>query len=718
MSTRSWGLALILSGCLLIFCASPSFPYYAPIQNNVQAWVDADGVTVHLKVYDPLLATWVEKTWQNGNQISNLQTREGIVAWAYRANNGLDYLVLAAYNPVLAHWDIDDISPDNWNISTPNIVIQDGVVVAGGGGLPSDYVSPVFAVYDNGWRVMFGFTHSSFFNLQTRSGIVTWVRRWEASPSIYLVYYVYDPAQRVWQGGEVNYGYFGVVTPNVDAMGTVTWTAGGVNYRRGYNATTKQWYDGPTLPLACFTAQPSASSGAVWFTDMSIGGTSWNMNFGDGTSNGVRSQLHIFGTEGSFTVTQMVTGSGSNATTRSVTIDKLPPSGNISINGGAPYTNSSSVTLQLSATDLVTGVTGMRFSDDGTTWPATWRNYATTFAYTLPIGDGNKTVYVQFKDGFGNISSPVSASIILDTTPPSSCSISINAGANYTKSPQVTLALSATDITSGIDQMRFSNNPSDPTSWTAWKPYATSYSPWVLTSGDGLKTVGAQFKDVAGNVASTQSTITLDSTAPGTCSIVINADAAYTNTPQVTLALSATDGTSSVSLMRFHQYDLTHDSSWTDWVAYTTSKPWTLFAGDGRKWVEAQFQDSAGNISYIVSDTIIIDATSPTDGTLTAIGGVKQVDLNWSGFADAVSGIKTYILYYSTQPFTNIADATKIYDGLALSYSHSGLLSGKTYYYRLCAMDNADNISPGAAANARTKGKVPSLPFLMLLLGN
>ena len=49
---------------------------------------------------------------------------------------------------------------------------------------------------------------------------------------------------------------------------------------------------------------------------------------------------------------------------------------------------------------------------------------------------------------------------------------------------------------SGVAKMQFSN---DNTTWSGWETYATTKS-WTLASGDGLKTVYAQFKDVAGNV--------------------------------------------------------------------------------------------------------------------------------------------------------------------------------------------------------------------------
>ncbi len=97
--------------------------------------------------------------------------------------------------------------------------------------------------------------------------------------------------------------------------------------------------------------------------------------------------------------------------------DTTPPTGSVTINGGSAATNNTAVTLSLSATDNSGTVTQMQCSSDGTTFtPA--EPYKTSTSWTLPAGDGQKTVYVKFGDAAGNWSSPVSDAINLDTTPP------------------------------------------------------------------------------------------------------------------------------------------------------------------------------------------------------------------------------------------------------------------------------------------------------------
>ena len=88
--------------------------------------------------------------------------------------------------------------------------------------------------------------------------------------------------------------------------------------------------------------------------------------------------------------------------------DTLPPTGSIIINGGASLTGSLNVTLGLNATDLASGVSSMRFSNDGATW-SPWQAYATSTAWNLSTYGGNtsqgvKTVYAQYRDVVGWVS--------------------------------------------------------------------------------------------------------------------------------------------------------------------------------------------------------------------------------------------------------------------------------------------------------------------------
>ncbi|MDF1542769.1 MAG: hypothetical protein P1P71_06580, partial [Anaerosomatales bacterium] len=74
----------------------------------------------------------------------------------------------------------------------------------------------------------------------------------------------------------------------------------------------------------------------------------------------------------------------------------IVPTGTITINSGAPYTNTLSVTAAHTAS---AGVTQMRHSTNGgSTW-SPWEPYSATKTVTLLPGDGEKSVRVQFRGG-------------------------------------------------------------------------------------------------------------------------------------------------------------------------------------------------------------------------------------------------------------------------------------------------------------------------------
>ncbi len=101
------------------------------------------------------------------------------------------------------------------------------------------------------------------------------------------------------------------------------------------------------------------------------------------------------------------------------TVDITAPEDEILINNDALYTNSLTVDLTLDATDLLSDVTYMRFSNDDSTW-SSWYPYSSFYyPWVLASGpDGTRNVYVQYKDSAGNVSESFSDDIILDTTPP------------------------------------------------------------------------------------------------------------------------------------------------------------------------------------------------------------------------------------------------------------------------------------------------------------
>jgi len=288
-----------------------------------------------------------------------------------------------------------------------------------------------------------------------------------------------------------------------------------------------------------------------------------------------------------------------------------------------------------------------------------------------------------------------STTIQVDGTGPTGW-VRINNLAPYTTSTSVTLKMYCNDQKTDCSEMRFSN---DDVLWTVWEANSATKA-WTLSDGDGVKTVYVQFKDTVGNVSTSYSdTIILDSTDP-TGTIIIDGGAGATNTTSVALTISCTDGLSGCSQMRFSN----DNAVWSSWQAYDTSAAWVLTGGDGTKNVYVQYKDNADNSSTSFADAIIHDTTEPVDGTLTATVGHQQVSLSWSGFSDAQSGLRpseTYKIMRESGAFpgTYCSSGTQVYLGNGNSTTDIGLTNGVTYFYIICAHDNAENVSDGAVSS-------------------
>jgi cell division septation protein DedD len=209
-----------------------------------------------------------------------------------------------------------------------------------------------------------------------------------------------------------------------------------------------------------------------------------------------------------------VDNAGNNEQHKTLTqikLDKTAPTGSIQINSGATYATSTSLILTLLAIDSVSGVSQVRFSNDGVWDAEVWESASASKVWILTSGDGAKTVYYQIKDNAGLTSTTYQDTIILDTTIPTG-SITINSGDASTTSTSVTLTLTYLDGGSGVSQVRYSNDGTwDIETWE--NPSATKA--WTLISGDGAKTVYYQIKDNAELLSNTYSdTIVLQSPTP------------------------------------------------------------------------------------------------------------------------------------------------------------------------------------------------------------
>lgn len=130
----------------------------------------------------------------------------------------------------------------------------------------------------------------------------------------------------------------------------------------------------------------------------------WRLIFKDAFAGAESKKLYLCATD-SFNATSGFIQKGSWL------IDNMPPTGSIVINQGSPYTNSTSVTLNLSAQDSGSGLDKMQFSNDNIIWSGP-EPYAATKTWPLSPGYGIKAVYARFSDATGNWSAVYSDTIM------------------------------------------------------------------------------------------------------------------------------------------------------------------------------------------------------------------------------------------------------------------------------------------------------------------
>ena len=183
------------------------------------------------------------------------------------------------------------------------------------------------------------------------------------------------------------------------------------------NARSGSRVDSPFDLRTSFTDGESAVSACEYTTD---GGATWRPATLTGTMPTFTCAADgISGTDGQVLRLNMratSAGGTGQGTTLQVTIDGLPPTGTISINGGATFSRTATVSLALTATDP-SGVAEMCVSNVPSC--STWQPFVKTKAWTLSAGDGVKTVFVLFRDRVGNTTTgAVQDQITLDGTAP------------------------------------------------------------------------------------------------------------------------------------------------------------------------------------------------------------------------------------------------------------------------------------------------------------
>lgn len=370
--------------------------------NGIVAW--SDSTKVYYYVFDAAINQWKGES-VTGNTF-DLGVVDGVVAWSVSGPNAR------------ANCRVYDPSRRSWMAAGVNGAVVNSAILNKGGVVAWNTTTTVhYQVYDptrSGW--MAGSTAlpagKSTFDLTTGDGVVAWSVS-TGTTTATVTYTVYDPQTGQWVT-EVNNNNSTTSLTITDAL--VTWSTGAGNFFRGYDGPARRWRSNSPVPVAFFTVSTNAGNQPllVHFINMSLAGTSWDWNFGDGSTSTRQSPTRRYTTFGRYTATLGING-GASSTNRTILTDITLPTGTIAIGNGSGFVTNRNVALSLSATDN-SGVTAMRFNNDGGDW-SDWETFATTKAWTLNTNNGTRTVAVQYRDIALNTSATISASVQLDSSP-------------------------------------------------------------------------------------------------------------------------------------------------------------------------------------------------------------------------------------------------------------------------------------------------------------
>lgn len=327
-----------------------------------------------------------------------------------------------------------------------------------------------------------------------------------------------------------------------------------------------------------------------------------------------------------------------------LTLDTTAPSNGVLSGLNTYYNTNAIVTIAADGASFMkvwTNQTAVGTASDAEI-PVSWEPYSNSKTVSFSA-QGSNYVHAMFMDEVGNIGVVVnSAEVIYDTVSPTISAVSIENGAGYTRVAEVSVRVSFSDATSGVETVTLAGDIADAEK-TSYSVSAAERSQGYkditvnLQGADGTKTVSATVTDFAGNTSTSSSD-----------SIVLDTSAA-----EGTLVLRTADDSANLpGYVNYRDYDAAIETEDTDIVAYkiwegsTEPTDWTpvtqdpdnpriliedleLSTGDGTKTISAKIQDVAGNVTTLNSVSVVLDTAEPVvtlSASPTVISAVTGFD--------------------------------------------------------------------------------------------
>lgn len=342
-------------------------------------------------------------------------------------------------------------------------------------------------------------------------------------------------------------------------------------------------------------------------------------------------------------------------------------------------------------------------------------------------GDGGtKTVWMRLTDAAGNRSPDYSATIVLNTLPPSGSATVVGwtgAGTAQTNQSSVQLQYVLSSDTTGI---AVSEQPTscDQLATSAFQPPAGA-PPKVsvtLSSGDGLKTLYSCLRNAAGNTFQLATPVVLD-TQPPTATLKVGSGAAFQNVGG-TVTASFSGASTDTAGMVLSTGAL--NCATASYVAFSATASVPLGA-DGAYTVNACLRDAAGNTTALPAFSFTKDTTNPTisSAKFTSLSNPGANATNSSNVGVTFNGFSEPVVAYrisTDQTFAGVPLVPFAADGSAVSTAQSvayTLPSGdgsKQVYVQV--QDRAGNLSsPATALTAVTLDTTPPTATTDVLVG-
>jgi RHS repeat-associated protein len=316
----------------------------------------------------------------------------------------------------------------------------------------------------------------------------------------------------------------------------------------------------------------------------------------------------------------------------------------------------------------------------------------TSWQYSLDLQEGANNLAIVAQDGAGNNSTPITASITLDTNGPKLLAIT-PANNTFTNQAPSTIDIALDEASSGIDETTTLNSATVQHSVNGaiagrWTLNAEQHLIFTPDSAfvDGAYTINVDVTDLAGNVTAVNSLFTYDAMAPSL--FTLNPVTTPTNNKTQTLSGDKEAG-NAIWINNKEAVPADNETTWSSIVTLS----------NGTNTFELLARDPAGNRSDVITATIVFDEVSPlpvAELTVNGAGNGTSAALDWSNYDETAHGdIAGYWVFSADSLFTQTATMVPVVKLAAgeQSYTVTGLTKGQTYYFAVVAIDVNGNLN-------------------------